>query len=194
MHVKRVAVAGVVVEGWRELEVRNVREIKLCPDLPAEHECIGVRGELSLTAYWLRRCRARANWVCRVRIVINKLTEVCEDVDFHQRFRWRWRGYIFSVLAVGHWRRCSATDGERVFPLLGQPFRVDVVVPHHSRVDERVRHSAAGKRKAGEALVTAICLADKDAVIPLREWSATTGRRGRRVGTDSYVRLACVGA
>src|SRR2546430_11517888 len=179
MHVKRVAVAGVVVEGWRELEVRNVREIKLCPDLPAEHECIGVRGELSLTAYWLRRCRARANWVCRVRIVINKLTEVCEDVDFHQRFRWRWRGYIFPVLAVGHWLRCSATDGERVFPLFRQTFRIDVVIPHHSSIDERVRHFAAGECKSGEAFVASICLADKDAVIPFCERSATT-RRGRR--------------
>ena len=29
MDVKRVAVAGVVVEGWRKLEVRDVREIEL---------------------------------------------------------------------------------------------------------------------------------------------------------------------
>src|SRR5882672_12045232 len=123
MDVKRVAVAGVVVEGWRKLEVRDVREIKLRPDLPAEHECIGVRGELSLTAYWLRRCRTCANWVCRVSIVINKLTEVCEDIDFYQRFRWRWRRYVFPVLAVGHWRCCSATDRERVFPLFRQAFR-----------------------------------------------------------------------
>ena len=54
MNVKRVAVAGVVVKRWRELEVRNVREIKLRTDLPAEHECIGKRHLLSLTAYWLR--------------------------------------------------------------------------------------------------------------------------------------------
>src|SRR2546421_12728906 len=124
MHVKRVAVAGVVVEGWRELEVRNVREIKLCPDLPAEHECIGVRGELSLTAYWLRRCRTWANWVCRVNIVIDKLTEVREYVDFHERFRWRWWRHIFPVFAVGHRCCCSTTDGERVFPLLGSAFRI----------------------------------------------------------------------
>ena len=188
MDVKRVAVAGVVVEGRRELEVRDVREIKLRSDLPAEHECIGKRHLLSLTAYWLRRCRGRSNWVCRVRIVINKLTEVCEDVDFHQRFRWRWRGYIFPVLAVGHWLRCSATDGERVFPLFRQAFRIDVVIPHHSSIDERVRHSAAGERKAGEAFVTSVCLADKDAVIPFCERSATTGRRGRCVGAESDVR------
>src|SRR5437016_6826007 len=63
MDIKRVAVAGVVVQGWRKLEVRDVREIKLRSDLPAEHECIGERGLLSLTAYWLRRCRGCANWV-----------------------------------------------------------------------------------------------------------------------------------
>src|SRR6266542_1433570 len=125
MGVKRVAVAGVVVQGWCKLEVRDVREIKLRPDLPAEHESIGVRGELSLTAYWLRRCGTWANWVCRVNIVIDKLTGVRKDVDFHQRFGWRWRGYVFPVLAVGHWRRCSATDGERMFPLFGQAFRID---------------------------------------------------------------------
>ena len=57
MDVKRVAVAGVVVKGWRKLEVRDVREIKLRSNLPAEHECIGERHVLSLTAYWLLRCR-----------------------------------------------------------------------------------------------------------------------------------------
>jgi hypothetical protein len=54
MDVKRVAVAGVVVEGRRKLEVRDVRKVKLRSNLPAEHECIGKRGLLSLTAYWLR--------------------------------------------------------------------------------------------------------------------------------------------
>ena len=63
MDVKRVAVAGVVVKGWRELEVRDVWEIELRSHLPAEHECIGVRGQLSLTTYWLRRCPTWANWV-----------------------------------------------------------------------------------------------------------------------------------
>src|SRR2546430_1623713 len=85
-------------------QVRFQRELFLglpiSLDLPDELECIGGRGELSLTVYWLRRCRARANWVCRVRIVINKLTEVCEDVDFYQRFRWWWRRYVFPVLAI----------------------------------------------------------------------------------------------
>src|SRR5207237_9541416 len=63
MDIKRVAVAGVVVQGWRKLEVRDVREVKFRANLPAEHECIGKRGLLSLTAYWLRRCRGRPNWV-----------------------------------------------------------------------------------------------------------------------------------
>src|SRR6266513_2701459 len=167
MHVKRVAVAGVVVEGWRELEVRNVREIKLCPDLPAEHECIGVRGELSLTAYWLRRCRARANWVCRVRIVINKLTKVCEDGDFYQLFRWRWWRHVFPILAVGSWSGFSATDGESVFPLLRQAFNVNVVVPYQARSNERVRKSATGQGSARETLITEISLSHGNAIVAL---------------------------
>src|SRR4030095_8194369 len=108
MDVKRVAVAGVIVEGRCELEVRDVRKVKLRSDLPAKHECVGKRGILGLTAYWLRRCRTWANRLCPVSILVNKLTEVREYVDFHERLRWRWWGYIFTVLAVGDWRRCSA--------------------------------------------------------------------------------------
>src|SRR5205823_9721418 len=48
MDVKRVAVAGVVVEGWRELKVYYVRKIKLRSYLPAEQECIGGRNLLGL--------------------------------------------------------------------------------------------------------------------------------------------------
>src|SRR3989442_8132418 len=175
MDVKRIAVAGVVVEGWRKLEVQDVRKIKLRSDLPAEHERIGVRDKLRLTAYWLRRCRASANWVCRIGIVVHKLTQVRKDVDFHQRFRWRWWAYIFPVLAVGHWLSCSATDSERMFPLLGHTFRVDVVIPHHQRPDERVRHAAASKRKSGEAFIASIRLANEDAVVPLCERPAAAG-------------------
>src|SRR5262245_37986336 len=150
MYVERVAVASVVVESWRELEVHDVRKSKLRSNLPAEHECIGKRDLLSLTAsvrrtgrryYWLRRCRGWSNWVRRVRIVIDKLTIVREDVDFQPRFRWRCRRYIFPVFTVGDRLCCSATDGERVFPLLRQSFRINVVIPDHSRIHERVRHS-----------------------------------------------------
>src|SRR5215475_12772653 len=136
MDVKRVAVAGVVVESWCELAEHNVRKSELRSYLPAEHECIGKRDLLSLTAsgrrtvrryYWLRRRRGWPNWVRWVGIVIDKLTKVCEEVDFQPRFRWRWRRYIFPVFTVGDRLCCSATDGERVFPLFGQAFRVNVV-------------------------------------------------------------------
>src|SRR5215475_1220972 len=197
MDVKRVAVAGVVVESWCELEVHNVRKSELRSYLPAEHECIGKRGLLSLTAsvrrtgcryYWLRRCRGWSNWVRRVGIVIDKLAKVREDVDFQPRFRWRWRRYIFPVFTVGDRLCCSATDGERVFPLFSQPFRVNVVIPDHSRIHERVRHSASSKRKVREAFVTSIRLADEDAVVTLCEWSAATGRGRRCIRSVSYVR------
>jgi hypothetical protein len=75
-----------------------------------------------------------------------------------------------------------------MFPLFSQAFHIDVVIPHHSSIDEWVRHSTAGERKAGEALVASVCLADKDSVIPFCEWSATTGRRGRCVAAHSDVR------
>src|SRR5262249_47764323 len=110
-------------------------------------------------------------------IVIDKLTEVRKNVDFHD---WLWRRGRdgLAILAVGGRRCCSATDGEGVFPLLSQAFRVDVVIPYHSSIDERVRHAAASKRKAGEPFVPAVRLSDKDAVVTLCEWSATAWRRG----------------
>src|SRR5437660_11690630 len=53
MDIKHVTVAGVVVQRWRKLEVRDVREVKFRANLRAEHECIGKWRLLSLTAYWL---------------------------------------------------------------------------------------------------------------------------------------------
>jgi len=147
----------------------------------------GVRCELSFTAYWLLCCWTRANWICRVSIVINKLTEVREDVDFHERLRRRGRNG-FPIFAVGGWSSCPATNSERMFPLLGQTFRVDVVIPHHQRPDERVRHAPAGKRKARKAFVASVRLANEDAVVPLCERSASTGRAARCVGTKRNVR------
>src|SRR5215475_4239762 len=63
MDIKRVTIACVVVEGWRELEVGDVREIKLRSDLPAQHECIGKRNLLSFTADWLHCRWGWSNWV-----------------------------------------------------------------------------------------------------------------------------------
>src|SRR4029077_2285213 len=76
------------------------------------------------------------------------------------------------------------------FPLLGQAFRIDVWVPHHPRGYERVRHSAASKDKAGEALVTAVRLADVDGVAVFFEWSAATRRVTRCVVAKRHVRRA----
>ena len=43
MDVKRVAVSGVIVQCWRELEVKIVPEIKSRAYLPCEQERICVR-------------------------------------------------------------------------------------------------------------------------------------------------------
>src|SRR6266496_3567109 len=98
MDAKIFAVTRVIVERWRQLEVKDVRKIKLRSDLPAEQECVGVRDKLSLAAYRLHLRRARTNRVCRIRIVINELAEVCEEIQFQERLRWRRRN-CFAVLA-----------------------------------------------------------------------------------------------
>ena len=40
MDIKRVAVAGIVVEALGQAGSKDVRKIKLRSYLPAEHECI----------------------------------------------------------------------------------------------------------------------------------------------------------
>src|SRR5437867_633503 len=122
----------------------------------------------------LPRCGPGPDWVFWVRIVVNELAEVCEQVELQERLRWR-SGYNFSILAVGRRRRVSPKD-KCVFILLSQALWIDVVVPHQSRGNERVRHSAASKDKTREAVISAICLADVDRVAVFFEWSAATGR------------------
>ena len=129
---------------------------------------------LSLTAYWLRQLLevgqlGLMGWYRRKRTGRSSRRR-----RFSRNGSDGGRRNSFAILAVGSWSSFPATNSERVFPLLGQTFRVNVVIPYHQRFDERVWHSAASKRKAGEAFVTAICLADKDTVAPLCEWSATT--------------------
>ncbi len=89
MDIKRVAVAGVIVERRRKLEVNDVRELKSCPHLPFQKERIVVRDFLSFAAYRLRNCRLRANWIFRVGVVINKLPEISEDIELQERLRFR---------------------------------------------------------------------------------------------------------
>jgi hypothetical protein len=85
MNVERVAVAGVVVERRRKLEVHDVREIKLRSHLPAEQERISPGDKLRFPCCRLLGCGARANWIFRVIVVINELAEIRENIDFQER-------------------------------------------------------------------------------------------------------------
>ena len=98
MDVKVVAVAGVIVERRRKLDVKKVREFKFRPHLPSEHKRVGSRGELSFACHRLRRCRGRTDWIFWVFVVVNELAKVCEEIESEERLRW-WRHNGFSVLA-----------------------------------------------------------------------------------------------
>src|SRR5215470_6348598 len=98
MNTKIFAVTSVVIERWRQLEVQDVWKIKLRSNLPAKQESVCIRDKLSLAAYGLHLRRARANWVCRIRIVINELAKVCEDIQSQERLRRR-RCNCFAIFA-----------------------------------------------------------------------------------------------
>src|ERR1700757_272037 len=88
----------------------------------------------------LRRGRPGSERIFRVRIVINELREVREDVDFEPGLGWSLWEDTFPILAVGRWCCFSSAKCKRMFVLLGQSFWIDVWVPHHQRGHERVRH------------------------------------------------------
>ena len=180
MNIKRVAIASVIVEGRSELEVKIVREIKLRSYLPREQErspSAGLAGSFRyLRSSWAWRRADSPDLYRHKRIVRSS-----QRRRFSRWFRWRRGGNIFAILAVGYWRYFSATDRECMFPLLSQSLRIDVWVPHHARIKERVRHSACSERKIVKALVTPIRLADVDRVAVFFEWSAATRRATRCV-------------
>ena len=104
MDVKRIAAAGVVVEGRRELYVNILWKGDSRSHLPREQECIGVRDQLIASDPAGLPCggRARPDRVFRIGVVVNKLCEVGEDVDLQlERFGWRRCDESFSAfLAV----------------------------------------------------------------------------------------------
>src|SRR6266545_6145111 len=51
-----------------------------------------------------------------------------------------------------------------MLPLLGQTFRIDIVIPYQARVHERVRHSARSQSDVREAFVTQVSLSDTDSI------------------------------
>src|SRR5215475_14185682 len=93
MNVKRVAVAGVIVERRCELNVNIVREGDPCADLPREQKRVRIGDQLGpADSSDLTGCGgAPTERIFRVRIVVNELRKIHEDVDLElERFR-RWR-------------------------------------------------------------------------------------------------------
>src|SRR5262249_3762646 len=176
MNVKRVAVAGVVVDRRCDLEKQVVfGKCEPCPGLPSEQERVRVRDQLvPVNSSDLRGCCcAWPERIFRIRIVVNKLREVDEEIELQlKRLTWRGRDDTFAALLAvafsrGGCRSAAELKIVSMFPLLGQTLRIDVGVPHHWRVNKRVRHSAAGQRDIFEAFIAEISLADIDAVVVL---------------------------
>src|SRR5215211_34003 len=98
MRVKRVAVAGVIVECRRKLKVKNVRELKSGAYLPAEQESVVVWAKLTFPCYRLRCRRPGPDWIFRILVVVYELAEVCEKVELQEWLGWR-PGYNgFAIL------------------------------------------------------------------------------------------------
>src|SRR5205807_10439769 len=132
----------------------------------------------------------RPNRILRVRIVIDVLREVYEDVELQfERFgslRYNTLAFLtvtsFAVGLNGFAATSANIESKRVLPLLSQAFRIDIVVPQHRRGYERLWHSADRKLEVREPCVTEIRLAYKDSVVAFREWAAG------RFASESHVR------
>src|ERR1700730_16501269 len=77
-----------------------------------------------------------------------------------------------------------------MFPLFGESFGIDVVIPDHPCSYEHVvqRHSATPKYNVGEAAITCISLADVNAVADFRERPVVCCRTASgRVVPESHV-------
>src|SRR6266850_7050762 len=177
MNVKRVTVAGVVIQSRRQLDVDAIGESKSRACLPRQHEGVSCRNFLSCTVR--ARRWGRSDRIFRIYVVINELRKVYEDVEL-QLEGFRRMGYgsltflTIPFLAVGLNRFASSAadvEGKCMLPLLREAFRIDIVIPHHRRVNERIWHSATGKLEVRETGVTEICLTHKDSVVVFREWS-----------------------
>src|SRR6478735_7576467 len=99
MDVKGVAVAGVIVERRRKLEVKNVRELKSRAHLPSQQESIVVWGELIFACYRLRCRWPGTDRIFRIVIVVNELAEVGEEIELEEWLGWFASYNGFSILA-----------------------------------------------------------------------------------------------
>ena len=177
MAIKRVAVAGIVIKNWRYLEIVVLCEIEPSPDLPRHQPGIGLRFQSSVGS------AALADRILRIDIVIDKLREIGEDIDFKSpRFGCGFgngEGFVvlrIGLLSLGH-SALAKIKGKGVFPLFRRSFRVDVSIPEHQCSYKWVWHFSAGKRDIPEAFISQVSLANVDPVTVLSERTIERGGR-----------------
>src|SRR3984893_5927531 len=179
MDVKFVAIASVVVDRRGNLCVKRFREREFRAHLPRQQECISVRNQLipPNPARLRRGGCTRSKRIFRIRIGINELCEVREDIDLElerlARGLRRHDGLAVFAIALCWLRRAPAAQLEvkRVFPLFRETFRIDIRVPNHERGHERIRHPASRQGYVLKAFVAQIRLADVDGIAVFREWA-----------------------
>src|SRR5882757_6513686 len=82
MNIKRVTVPGVVIERRRQLDINVVGKSKSRSYLPRQHKRVRRRNFLACLTTVARRDRwIRPYRILRILIVINELSEVCENVE-----------------------------------------------------------------------------------------------------------------
>src|SRR5262249_1745179 len=115
VDVKCVAVASIVIESRCKLDIKIEWKIEFRSDLPREQERVGIRNQLMAPV--CSCCGPRSERILRVRIVVDELSKVCEQVELRERL-WCGPRYNLAVLAVGRRRRRFSSKHECVFPLL----------------------------------------------------------------------------
>src|SRR5207248_9444084 len=103
MNVKRVAGASVIVECGRKLEVKGLGKVKPRAYLPCKQECVVIWDFLRWAV--CARSLSGPKRILRIRIVINELAEVREEIEFQEWLR-RLRGHNgLAILAERRRRR-----------------------------------------------------------------------------------------
>src|SRR5512133_1779465 len=117
MTIKGIAVAGIIIKDRRCLKVEILREVESSPDLPRHEPGIGLRLQPSIGR------AAVAERILRIDIVVDKLSEIGEDIDFEfPRFGCGFgnsEGFVVFRIGLLRLRSSAFTKikGKTVFPL-----------------------------------------------------------------------------
>jgi hypothetical protein len=110
-----------------------------------------------------------SNGVFRIRVVVNELSEVCEEVELEFEGLSGLRCYdALAFLAIrlnGFTPSAANVESKRVLPLLSEAFWIDVIIPHHGCRHEWIGHFASGQREVRKALVADVNLPDSHAIV-----------------------------